>query len=203
MHDASLNQFLHCPQPHLHLQNRAGIWGLNTTRQMTTGHFTYSSITSHWFIPVYLFISWKKKPFPRIVLLKVCMLTYLVENFQGHCRKIPKRDYWGSSYPWIPSTHSSTSTDTSSCPIYIGPAILGLVTIYLVTHHHLGGYLCLSQERNSVRLPTNTPIWIIILSIQVNLRKISNAQYEFTFEICFKNNIKWINQISKMSHVLL
>lgn len=80
-------------------------------------------------------------------------------------KKSPKRDYWGSSYPWIPSSHSGTSPDTSSCPIYIDTALLGLVTIYLVTHHHLGGYLCPSQERNSVWLPTNTPKWIIITSI--------------------------------------
>lgn len=166
-----MKQFLHCPHPHLHLQNRAGIWGLNTTRQMTTGHFTYSFITSHWFIPVYLFISWKKKSFPWIVLRKLCMLTCLVKNFQGHSRKIPKRHYWGSSYPWMPSSHSSMSMDTSPLPVYIGPALLGLVTIYLVTHHHLGGYLCFSQERNSVWLPTNTPIWIIIHSIRVNFRK--------------------------------
>lgn len=55
-----MKEFLHCPRPHLHLQFGAGIWGLNTTRQMTAGHFTYSFITSHWFIPVYLFNSWKK-----------------------------------------------------------------------------------------------------------------------------------------------
>lgn len=58
-----MKEFLHCPRPHLHLQFGAGIWGLNTTRQMTAGHFTYSFITSHWFIPVYLFNSWKKVSF--------------------------------------------------------------------------------------------------------------------------------------------
>lgn len=52
---------VYCPHPHLHLQSWDAIWSLNTTRQMTTGHFTYSSIISHWFIPVYLFISWQKK----------------------------------------------------------------------------------------------------------------------------------------------
>lgn len=77
-----MKQFLCCPHPHLHLQNRAGIWGLNTTRQMTTGHFTYSFITSHWFIPVYLFISWKKK-FPLDCFAKSLRADVLSEKLSG------------------------------------------------------------------------------------------------------------------------
>lgn len=64
--------------------------------------------------------------------------------------------------------------DTSPLPICIGPTLLGLVIIYLVAHHHLGGYLCLSQERNSVWLPTDTPVWIIIHSM-VSFRKKSQV----------------------------
>lgn len=143
-----------------------------------------------------------KKSFPWIVLLKVCTLTCSVKNFQGHCRKIPKRDYWGSSYPWMPSSHSSMSMDTSPLPIYIGPALLGLVTIYLVTHHHLGGYFCFSQERNSVWVPTNTPIWIIIHSIQVNFRKdLRCTVWLYIWNLL--DSIKWINQILEVSPVLI
>lgn len=55
-----MKAFHQCPLPPLHLQRWVRIWSLNTTRQMTAGHFTYSFITSHWFIPVYLFNSLKK-----------------------------------------------------------------------------------------------------------------------------------------------
>lgn len=143
----------------------------------------HSSLHIDLFLFIYLSAG-KKKKFPWIVLLKkFCTLTCSVKNFQGQGRK---RDYWGSSYPWIPSSHSSTSMDTSPPPICIGPALLGLVTIYLVTHHHLGGYLCSSQERNSVRLPTNPP------SQSINYRPLdtsklkenaSGARHDFTFGI--------------------
>lgn len=143
----------------------------------------HSSLHIDLFLFIYLSAG-KKKKFPWIVLLKkFCTLMCSVKNFQGQGRK---RDYWGSSYPWIPSSHSSTSMDTSPPPICIGPALLGLVTIYLVTHHHLGGYLCSSQERNSVRLPTNPP------SQSINYRPLdtsklkenaSGARHDFTFGI--------------------
>lgn len=143
----------------------------------------HSSLHIDLFLFIYLSAG-KKKKFPWIVLLKkFCTLTCSVKNFQGQGRK---RDYWGSSYPWIPSSHSSTSMDTSPPPICIGPALLGLVTIYLVTHHHLGGYLCSSQERNSVRLPTTPP------SQSINYRPLdtsklkenaSGPRHDFTFGI--------------------
>lgn len=130
------------------------------------------------------------------------MLAYSVKNFQGHSRKPPKRDDLGSSRSWMHSSHSGTSMDTSPLHIYIGPALFGLVTIYLVTQHHLGGYLCFSQERNSDWLPTNTPIWIILHSIRVSLRK----ELRCTVWLYLWNqldSIKRINQILAVSHVLI
>lgn len=61
--------------PHTHVSNRVCecVLGLNHIRQMTTGHFIYSSITTHWFIPVYLFISWTKT-----VILTWCSLCWKV-----------------------------------------------------------------------------------------------------------------------------
>lgn len=89
MHAAQrMKAFHQCPLPPLHLQRWVRKWSLNTTRQMTAGHFTYSFITSHWFIPVYLFNSLKKS-FPWIVvLLKVSMVEDF-EKLQGQRIKIP------------------------------------------------------------------------------------------------------------------
>ncbi len=100
---------------------------------------------------LFIYLSAEKKSFPWIVLLKVCVLTYSVKNFQGRSRKIPKRD---SSYPWIPSSHSSTSMDTSPFPIYILPSTPWLSN-HLLSYTPPPGRLFMSLSGEELSMTAN------------------------------------------------
>lgn len=90
----------------------------------------------------------------------------LVENFQGFYFKKPKDITEARIF-----YEYSLFMPTPQHIFYIGSVHFGFITIYLVACHHLGGYLCLSQETTLVWLPNKTLIWIINNLIQAKLEE--------------------------------
>lgn len=140
---------------------------------MTTGHFTYSSITSHWFIPVYLFITRKKTPFPLDCCAKSLHVDVLVlcvklsgSLYQNPLLKVLVHPTLECSPPPLP-----LQLPHGYCPYLHRPSTPWLSN-HLLSNTQPPGSLFMSLSRGELSTPpTNAPLWIIIHSILVNLRK--------------------------------